>query len=54
VKAIREYVDMQQGDVLTTYADIRKLDGLIGYQPTTTLREGLSYFIKWYKEYKGD
>jgi UDP-glucuronate 4-epimerase len=54
VKVIREYVDMQQGDVLTTYADISKLDALIGYRPTTTLREGLSHFIKWYKKHKGD
>lgn len=41
---------MQPGDVDITYADIAKAQQLFGYQPTTTLQEGLTQFIKWYNE----
>lgn len=41
---------MQPGDVDITYADITKAQQLFGYQPTTTLQEGLKQFITWYHE----
>lgn len=41
---------MQPGDVDITYADIAKAKQLFGYQPNTTLQEGLTQFIKWYHE----
>ena len=52
VAAKKEYVDMQKGDVLSTYADISGLQELIRYTPKTTLREGLELFLKWYVEYR--
>jgi nucleoside-diphosphate-sugar epimerase len=41
---------MQPGDVDITYADITKAQQLFGYQPNTTLQEGLKQFINWYNE----
>jgi UDP-glucuronate 4-epimerase len=52
VDAIKEYVEMQPGDVLTTYADISPLKELIGYEPKTTLKDGLQIFVDWFKIYK--
>lgn len=41
---------MQPGDVDITYADISKAQKMFGYQPSTTLQEGLRQFINWYNE----
>ena len=40
---------MQAGDVHITYADIEKAQAKLGYQPTTSLKEGLGRFVKWYQ-----
>lgn len=50
-KASLEYLPIQAGDVLATYADIDNLVSDTGFQPRTTLEEGISNFINWYKEY---
>jgi len=50
-KAIRNYKPMQQGDVPETWADVSLLEDLTGYTPKTNFREGISNFIKWYREY---
>ena len=47
----KELVPMQPGDVEVTYADTAELEKDFGYKPSTTLREGLRNFAKWYKEY---
>lgn len=52
IKAEKEYLPMQAGDVLKTYADISKAKQLIGYSPSVTFGEGIKRFIKWYG--KGD
>jgi UDP-glucuronate 4-epimerase len=49
--AIKEYVDMQPGDVATTWADCEELFELTGFRPHTSLRNGLQRFVKWYKRY---
>ena len=51
VKAIKEYLPMQMGDVPVTYADISKLNELTGFKPQNSLEEGLKRFISWFKEY---
>jgi UDP-glucuronate 4-epimerase len=38
----------QPGDVPLTCADISKARRLLGYHPTTPLREGLPKFVEWY------
>ena len=47
----KELVAMQPGDVPITYADTKKLEEDINFKPSTSLREGLKKFAKWYKEY---
>ncbi len=46
-----QLVEMQPGDVPVTYADTLPLREDYGFQPSTSLKEGLSRFAKWYKEY---
>ena len=41
---------MQPGDVYSTYANISKAQEELGYEPTTSLKEGLERFIAWYRE----
>lgn len=41
---------MQQGDVDRTFASIEKAKKLLGYQPYTSMKEGLQKFTEWYKE----
>ena len=43
-----ELLQMQPGDVSMTYADTSKLEADVGYKPSTSLRDGLRYFVEWY------
>lgn len=52
-KAIRKLLPMQPGDVRATYADIAKAKNQLGFEPATSIREGIPRFVKWYKEYHG-
>lgn len=40
---------MQPGDVDRTYADVSKAKEIIGYEPKTNFKEGISNFVEWYK-----
>lgn len=42
---------MQKGDVPATWADSTLLQGLTGYSPKTSLREGVRAFVAWYRDY---
>ena len=53
MKAVREYLPMQPGDVYQTYADVDDLMRDFGFKPVTPLREGIRQFAVWYKEYYG-
>ena len=46
-----EMLPMQPGDVLATYASIDKLRAAVGYEPKTTIREGIPVFAEWYRAY---
>ena len=50
-KAIINKMPMQPGDVPSTYADIDSLSKELGYEPKTNIDEGVSNFVKWYREY---
>ena len=50
-KAIINYLPIQEGDVLATYSNTDKLNKAVGYQPNTTIKEGIKKFITWYKYY---
>jgi len=49
--AVKEFVDMQPGDVPATYADVADLEDAVGFRPQTPLREGLVRFVSWYRNY---
>ncbi len=51
VKATKQYLDMQPGDVPATYADVADLTADVGFKPSTPIRTGIERFIRWYKEY---
>lgn len=50
-KAVKEYTEMQPGDVYRTYADTSALERDFGYKPSTPLQEGIDRFCDWYKKY---
>lgn len=50
-KAAKKYLPLQPGDMIKTYADIRKAKKLLNFQPKTSIEVGLKKFIKWYKDY---
>ena len=43
------YETSKLGDVSDTYANIKKAQELIGFNPTTKLKDGLKLFINWYR-----
>ena len=52
--AIRDLRPMQPGDILETCADIATLQRDVGFTPETSLREGLTRFVAWYRGYHGN
>ncbi len=52
-KAIRNYMEMQPGDVPATWADATLLQTLTGYRPQTDFREGVREFVAWFRDYYG-
>lgn len=50
-KSIKNYMEMQDGDVRKTYADTSDLENDIGFRPNTSLEDGLEKFVKWYEEF---
>lgn len=52
-KAIRNYLPMQPGDALSTWADVDDFCQLTGFRPATRLEDGIGAYVKWHKEYYG-
>jgi UDP-glucuronate 4-epimerase len=52
LKAKRNLLPMQPGDVIRTCADVSALEGAIGYRPRTSIEAGVSKFIAWYREWR--
>ena len=49
-KAQCKTIPKRPGDQLRTHANITKARELLGYNPKTTLKEGLTAEVEWYKE----
>ena len=49
-----EYLPMQPGDVLSTFADIHHINDYCGFTPKTRLSGGLGKFVGWYMRYKAE
>jgi UDP-glucuronate 4-epimerase len=50
-KAQRNLLPMQPGDVHKTFANVQDLKNNVGYQPKTTITQGVNNFIDWYISY---
>jgi UDP-glucuronate 4-epimerase len=48
-KALINRMDLQPGDVQTTFADITKAKKMLRYNPATPIESGISKFVEWYK-----
>lgn len=46
-----QMLPMQPGDVYATYASIDKLRDAVGYEPTTSISDGIPVFAKWFRDY---
>lgn len=53
IKAIKEMVPHQQGDVRDTFADVTALYEAVEYQPQTLLKAGVAEFVDWYRDFYG-
>jgi UDP-glucuronate 4-epimerase len=50
-KGVYEFLPLQKGDVYETYADITETTKDFGYQPTTSIQQGIPAFVEWYRSY---
>lgn len=50
-KAIRNNMEIQDGDVPETYADVEDLMRTVDFRPSTSIEDGVGRFIDWYKDY---
>ena len=51
IKAKKNMLPMQPGDVQTTSADIQSLVEAIEFAPKTSVEEGVANFVSWYRDY---
>ena len=51
IEAIKKFLPMQPGDVPATSADTRELGAWVGFQPNTSVTEGITNFVKWYRSF---
>ena len=53
IRANKELLPLQSGDVIDTYADVTDLVKDFKYKPSVKIDQGVAKFIEWYKEYYG-
>lgn len=51
MKAKKNFMEMQAGDVPETYADVNDLIRDVGFKPATNIKVGVANFVAWYKKY---
>jgi len=49
-QANKKMMEMQSGDVPVTCADISKAKRLLGWEPKTSIEEGIKRFVEWFKQ----
>ena len=52
-EAKKEFLDLQPGDVVATYADVDDLTRDVDFKPDTPIEIGVKRFVEWFKEYYG-
>ena len=50
-KALKNMMPMQPGDVPATAADVQALSDAVGFEPSTSIEDGVKRFVEWYLEY---
>jgi len=53
LKAVKNFLPLQAGDVPATWANVDDLVEDLGYKPETKVQEGIKRFVEWYKAYYG-
>ena len=53
VTAVKEFLPMQCGDVAATAADTSALETWVDFKPNTPVKDGVSRFVAWYREFYG-
>jgi UDP-glucuronate 4-epimerase len=53
VKAEKQLMPMQPGDVPSTAADTSALEAWVNFKPNTPVREGVANFVAWYRGFYG-
>jgi UDP-glucuronate 4-epimerase len=51
IKAKKNLLPMQAGDVSVTYADVDSLVEDVGFKPNTSIEVGIERFVQWYRSY---
>ncbi|TVT47062.1 MAG: NAD-dependent epimerase [Denitromonas halophila] len=51
MEAKKNFLPMQDGDVPATYADTSELNDWTGFQPDTSVKDGVARFVAWYRAY---
>lgn len=51
VTAVRNYMPLQPGDVLATWADVEDLIQATGFRPRTSVEDGVRAFVEWYRDF---
>ena len=51
MKAEKQFMPIQPGDVPATISETSKLENWIGFKPNTSIEKGISSFVDWYKEF---
>jgi UDP-glucuronate 4-epimerase len=51
MKAEKNLLPLQPGDVPDTYADVQDLVRDVGYKPNMSVEQGVANFVAWYREY---
>ncbi|MDR0279430.1 MAG: NAD-dependent epimerase [Paucimonas sp.] len=51
IQAQRQYLPLQAGDVLETWADIGALQRWIDYTPNVSIEQGVRHFVDWYRDF---
>ncbi len=50
-KAVKNYLPMQDGDVVRTFADVSDLEVKTKFKPKTKLNDGIDSFVSWFENY---
>ena len=52
IKARKEWLPMQAGDMPATHSDVSRLAEYVGFRPDTSIERGVKAFVDWYQDYR--